>query len=209
MDCGEFRERLAHILDEKWVPEGKAIVFSEDLREHARQCPKCTGLLEAVQLMVEDSGTVMRAPPGLADRITREVLKSDTADRRWDRIRHGVVGLAAAAILVIATVFTTIHVMERNGMQDTSQGTVIVRLEFQASEAQSVAVVGDWNGWDSSTHQMIDRDGDGIWEIEIEVLRNQEYRYQFLVDGEKWVPDPRAPITVSDGFGGTNSVLNI
>jgi hypothetical protein len=56
---------------------------------------------------------------------------------------------------------------------------------------------------------MTDVDGDGIWQIEIEVQPDKEYQYQFLINGERWIPDPEAPMNVDDGFGGENSVLNI
>jgi hypothetical protein len=52
-------------------------------------------------------------------------------------------------------------------------------------------------------------DGDGVWEIEIPLKKGEEHQYQFLVDGESWIPDPEAPLQVGDGFGGVNSVLQI
>ncbi len=39
--------------------------------------------------------------------------------------------------------------------------------------------------------------------------RDRSYTYGFVIDGERWVPDPGAPETVEDGFGGVNSILRL
>ena len=41
------------------------------------------------------------------------------------------------------------------------------------------------------------------------LTRNRSYTYSFVIDGERWVPDPGAPETVDDGFGGVNSILRL
>jgi 1,4-alpha-glucan branching enzyme len=56
---------------------------------------------------------------------------------------------------------------------------------------------------------MHDADGDGVWELRLKLNESGEYQYQFLINGKRWVPDPNAPLQVEDGFGGTNSVLDI
>jgi 1,4-alpha-glucan branching enzyme len=84
-----------------------------------------------------------------------------------------------------------------------------VRLVLAAPGAESVSVVGDWNGWDPERDRLRDPDGDGVWEIRLRLQSGQEARYQFLVDGERWLADPLAPLRVEDGFGGTSSVLQI
>jgi 1,4-alpha-glucan branching enzyme len=72
-----------------------------------------------------------------------------------------------------------------------------------------VALVGDWNRWDPEAQKLRDPDGDGVWELEVRLKRGQEQRYQFLIDGERWVADPEAPLKVEDAFGGMSSVLQI
>ena len=78
-----------------------------------------------------------------------------------------------------------------------------------SSTLDDMTVVGDWNAWEPDAQRLKDTDGDGKWEITIKVERDGEYRYQFIVDDEDWISDPAAPLQVKDGFGGTNSVLNI
>ncbi|MFW5689442.1 MAG: hypothetical protein ACOC1U_07715 [Spirochaetota bacterium] len=87
----------------------------------------------------------------------------------------------------------------------------VIRVEFvlEAPGATAVSVVGDWNNWDSGANPLTDRDGDGVWEATITLEPGGEYQYQFLIDDQEWIPDPSSPLRVDDGFGGTNSVLNI
>lgn len=99
--------------------------------------------------------------------------------------------------------------VRKQGEPAAPQETITVRLTLEAPSAESVAVVGDWNGWDPSEHRMRDKNGDGVWELTLKVEKGGEYQYQFLINGKKWVPDPKAPLKVKDGFGGTNSVLDI
>ncbi len=85
---------------------------------------------------------------------------------------------------------------------------VTVHLSIDAPGAKEVSVVGDWNGWSPESNRLVDR-GNGAWEGTVRLHRLREYRYQFLVDGERWVPDPRAPVSIEDGFGGRSSVLQL
>jgi 1,4-alpha-glucan branching enzyme len=48
---------------------------------------------------------------------------------------------------------------------------------------------------------------DGVWTILVP-LPPGVHDYSFIVDGERWVPDPYAP-QVDDGFGGVNSRLTV
>jgi len=92
---------------------------------------------------------------------------------------------------------------------DFSEDTVVVRFRLHAPEAREVSVVGNWNQWDPDAQKLENPDGDEVWEIEIPLKRGEEHQYQFLIDGETWIPDPEAPLQVEDGFGGVNSILQI
>lgn len=58
-----------------------------------------------------------------------------------------------------------------------------------ASEAQSVAVVGDFNDWGPRAHPM-QQQADGSWHLQIP-LNHGHHHYAFLVDGKPML-DPRA-----------------
>ena len=64
-----------------------------------------------------------------------------------------------------------------------------VNFVCNATQAQSVSLVGDFNQWDSAAHpmkQMPDRS----WLLKVE-LKHGHHRYAFLVDGVLTL-DPRA-----------------
>jgi len=74
--------------------------------------------------------------------------------------------------------------------------------------ARSVEVVGSFNNWSRGTLHLNDDDHDGIWHGAV-VLPAGAHEYMFVVDGERWVPDPLAGRYVDDGFGAgqENSLL--
>ena len=86
-----------------------------------------------------------------------------------------------------------------------ARDTVFVQFELTAPDARAVAVAGSFNGWSASALPLI-RTASGAWAATI-ALPVGEHRYQFVVDGTRWVPDPAAQSQVDDGFGGTNSVI--
>lgn len=79
----------------------------------------------------------------------------------------------------------------------------IVRFTFKGADARSVAVAGDFSGWEQRTMQ---RTGDGVWTLET-VLAPGVYHYSFVVNGETWTVPENAPGLVDDGFGQKNATL--
>jgi hypothetical protein len=75
---------------------------------------------------------------------------------------------------------------------------------FVDSTAKSVAVVGSFNGWDTSKN-VLTRSANGVWQTNV-MLAPGRYEYQIVVDG-KWIADPGAEQTASSEFGAANSVL--
>jgi len=88
-----------------------------------------------------------------------------------------------------------------------SPSTVLVRLVLVHPDARSVAVAGDFNGWDAERSPLM-RSESGIWTAMLP-LNEGRYHYMFVVDGQQWVPDPLAEETSLDGFGARNSVLDV
>jgi 1,4-alpha-glucan branching enzyme len=64
-----------------------------------------------------------------------------------------------------------------------------VNFICNAPQAQSVSLVGDFNGWDPAAHLM-KRMPDRAWLLTVE-LKHGHHRYAFLVDG-KLTLDPHA-----------------
>ncbi len=83
--------------------------------------------------------------------------------------------------------------------------TVFVRFQLIAPDAQVVSLAGSFSDWTADSYPMMREDG-GVWSITLP-LPVGEHQYQFVIDGERWIPDPRSHALVDDGFGGTNSVV--
>ncbi len=70
-----------------------------------------------------------------------------------------------------------------------AQQEVTFRLKV-ISDVHTVHVVGDFNNWSKTAHPMQDSDGDDSWETMIS-LKPGKYEYRFLIDGTKWIKDPK------------------
>jgi 1,4-alpha-glucan branching enzyme len=73
--------------------------------------------------------------------------------------------------------------------------------------ARSVCITGDFNQWTHDSH-CLRPDPQGRWSIGLR-LPPGPFHYLFVVDGQKWVPDPKALFVENDGFGRQNSVAMI
>lgn len=83
-----------------------------------------------------------------------------------------------------------------------------LRFSLYAPQAASVALVGDFNGWGSMAEVSLKPAGKGMWSVVVP-LPSGRYQYAFLVDGQRWVTDPRAEQHVNDDFGRQNAVVTI
>lgn len=79
-------------------------------------------------------------------------------------------------------------------------------FRFHAPNSEQVAWVSDINGWDPTAHSMQPA-GDGWWEVEIR-LPAGSHQYAYWVDGRLVTP-PEAQISVDDGFGGRNGLIEV
>ncbi|UCF99377.1 MAG: hypothetical protein JSV89_07515 [Spirochaetaceae bacterium] len=201
MTCEQWSEEFKRWLDQDWTKRID-LECPSSVRQHAQSCPRCGPRLQAALLLVQGTPLYRQAPPGLAERIAARLGSRESLR---PRLKPLWIGIPAAAVLVIALSIGLM--LSRPGGE--AKETIVVRFELTAPEAREVAVVGNWNRWDPQAQKLEDRDGDGVWEIEIPLKRGQEHQYQFLIDGQTWIPDPEAPLQVEDGFGGVNSVLQI
>lgn len=100
--------------------------------------------------------------------------------------------------------------MKHNKNHDNSPSAgprlVPVCFEFCHPTARTVCVAGTFNQWRPEA-KTLHPEGGGRW-VKETALPPGTYEYCFVVDGE-WMPDPRAPQTVPNPFGGRNSVLNV
>lgn len=73
--------------------------------------------------------------------------------------------------------------------------------------AKSVAVAGDWNGWDPKKTPMKEV-GAGVYAVTLE-LKKGRHTYKFVLNGDTWQHDGDNPKTEPDGKSGFNSVLDL
>ena len=81
-----------------------------------------------------------------------------------------------------------------------------IELRVYAPEAASVAVAGEFNDWSPTAHPLR-RDGEGWWAVTLRIAPGR-YEYAYFVDGD-WITPPDADLTVDDGFGGRNAILEV
>ena len=72
-------------------------------------------------------------------------------------------------------------------------------------QAESLAVVGEFNDWDA-TAAFMKRRKDGVWSKALR-LAPGTYSYRFLADGQVWHNDPNADGYQPSGLGEDNSVV--
>src|SRR5690348_12994814 len=117
--------------------------------------------------------------------------------------------LAAAAVIVVLLRIPTLRIgpgpmpVARVPRADS----VLVRFVLYAPGARRVAVAGTFNQWDSHAAPLIRAGTNGVWTTTL-ALPVGQHHYAFVVDGERWVPDPAAT-AVDDGFGRRNSVVAV
>lgn len=181
-----------------------------------------------VQWIIAEARRPVAIDPAARARLM-DALRAEEAPRR----RHAIVGwlveprrfalpplatLAAAAGLVGIGVISGLF-LGRDGRAPTEQPSAVaakpqlpdsiaarvVKFVLVAPQAAKVALVGDFNGWDSNATPA-ERQSDGSWATYVP-LKPGRHVYSFVLDGKIFINDPTAPIAPDDGFGQKNSVV--
>lgn len=93
---------------------------------------------------------------------------------------------------------------------DTANPSVaLVAVQFvldarHAANAKTVSVVGDFNEWNVTAAPMT-RDR-GVWSVSLPTAQGRHV-YAFVLDGERWIVDPRAPRATDSDYGRPGSVI--
>jgi 1,4-alpha-glucan branching enzyme len=74
--------------------------------------------------------------------------------------------------------------------------------------ARSVALCGEFNDWDKSTHPMRQLK-DGSFSLTITLEPGQSYRFRYWLDGERWENDWEADAYIANEFGSEDSVVEV
>lgn len=84
-----------------------------------------------------------------------------------------------------------------------------VRFVLDAPDARTVAIAGDFTSWSTEGWALSRSTPLSPWTATVRLRKGALYAYNFVIDGERWIPDPATPESASDGFGGTSSLLRL
>jgi 1,4-alpha-glucan branching enzyme len=92
--------------------------------------------------------------------------------------------------------------------QNTKNATCEVTFILSSRlDANTVAVVGDFNSWDANGGLQMAKNEAGHWEATIKLDAKREYQYRYLIDGNDWLNDDEADKFEAHPYGGQNSVV--
>jgi hypothetical protein len=166
-----------------------------------------------------------RARRAVMERVRAAAADGHPIRRRtasWHRVsRQSIVGLSLAAGIGGVSTLSIISPDARPVGQGLSSAVIgdtvvstlrdtlrLVRLMLEAPDARRVAVAGDFNAWDAEATPLSRDEGSRRWSVTL-ALHAGEHRYAFVVDGTRWVPDPRAEHSVEGADGRIYSLLNL
>jgi 1,4-alpha-glucan branching enzyme len=78
----------------------------------------------------------------------------------------------------------------------------LVRFSYQGGAVSGVAVAGDFTGWRPVPLVKVNGSWSGLVPVPLGLSR-----YQFVVDRDRWLPDPAAARVPEDDFGGEVSLI--
>jgi len=83
----------------------------------------------------------------------------------------------------------------------------LVAFEYFDPSANVVALVGDFNQWNSAARPL-KRDSGGLWSVKIR-LAPGSYQYKFVINGDRWEEDPLNQHRVMNEHGTHNSIRTV
>jgi 1,4-alpha-glucan branching enzyme len=88
-------------------------------------------------------------------------------------------------------------------------GKVAVTFEVDpAVGAHRAFVCGEFNDWSQESHAM-NRNGEGGFNLTVELPAGRAYRFRYFLDGERWENDWAADDYVPNEFGSHDSVIDL
>ena len=85
---------------------------------------------------------------------------------------------------------------------------VTFRLPAEELGAETVSVLGDFNGWSAEAHPLKLRKN-GSFSATISLKGGESYRFRYLVDGRSWSNDEQADDLAPNRFGSLDGVLGM
>ena len=93
--------------------------------------------------------------------------------------------------------------------KQTLKSKPICKVTFYTAseiEAESINLVGDFNGWDEQATPM-EALKDGRFKVTLNLDKDAEYQFRYLVNGSEWHNDWEADKYSPNPYSGDNSVV--
>jgi 1,4-alpha-glucan branching enzyme len=84
---------------------------------------------------------------------------------------------------------------------------VTFEVASEEIDAQNITLVGDFNDWNETQLEM-KKYKNGKFKAVVNLEKDKEYQFKYLIDGEKWENDFEADSYVANHHGGENSVVS-
>ena len=231
MNCQKIKRLLNPYIDKTLDAD-----MSKQIDEHLKFCPICNKEYQSLKEIITSLNSLSPQPApadftqSIMAKISQKEIQIQTSwmdhlkrqisipslsfsplplsfPRKWESIfSFRLIGATAVAVAVMFFAFTFVF-----NTPDTSpicSAEVQFSLRISDGKAHTVAIAGDFNGWNPQANILEDFNEDGIWTGTLK-LEPGRYEYMFVLDGEKWFPDPNALRYVKDGFGNKNSIMEI
>jgi 1,4-alpha-glucan branching enzyme len=75
-----------------------------------------------------------------------------------------------------------------------------------ANGAMDIKILGDFNNWDYEKAITM-KPKNGVFQASVDLERDKEHQFRYLIDNEKWENDPEADGYAPTPFGVQNSVV--
>jgi hypothetical protein len=206
---------LQRFIDQELSPEERVrFVVRLGQDEALRRC-----VIDMEQLVLDAS----RLPrPTVPDHFVARVMERTAPARPalWRKVADALwaprelrwnlasaVAMAGVALLVGGGLVARRLGPRPGAVAPATSAPVLVRLVVVQSQARTVQVAGDFNGWNPA-RTPLEQASSGAWTVTIP-LKPGRYEYMFVVDGQQWIADPFAAEQNDDGFGSRNAVLDV
>jgi len=144
------------------------------------------------------------APENFADNVMQSVLsRPEKAERWWPGQGRWMVPALAGAAAMLAVM------LGLNAIRPEPRAAQVgFHFELHAPGAERVELLGTFNQWQAGDIVLDGPDASGHWTATVE-LPVGRHEYIFLVDGERWLADPKRATHRPDGFGRVNTVIKV
>lgn len=97
--------------------------------------------------------------------------------------------------------------------KQVSKSKSVCKVTFSLSsdvvaDAKDIAVLGEFNNWDSAAATKLKKQKDGSYKATLELETGKEYAFRYLIDGSTWTNDEAADKYIPSGVSfEENSVI--